>query len=144
MINSDIIFKIIFNIVVEFVNFLPKNSTLEELSTNELYLFLFVCFNKPTTMKNCSNKLQLSKSSITLLTDKLENKGLIKRIRSSEDRRKIYLTTTNKGEEIFSNFSKNFKNLAHNIEGKFTNEELKIINKGFEIFLKKLGVKLWF
>ena len=57
-------------------------------------------------MKNRSEKLQLSKSSITDLTDMLKNKNLIWWIRIYEDRRKIYLTTNSKVEKIFSNFSK--------------------------------------
>lgn len=47
-----------------------------------------------------SEKLQLSRVSVTLTLNSLESKGLIKRELSSSDRRKVNVSITKKGEEV--------------------------------------------
>lgn len=47
-----------------------------------------------------SEKLQLSRVSVTLTLNSLESKGLIKRELSLSDRRKVNVSITKKGEEV--------------------------------------------
>lgn len=136
------ILKIVFMLVIEFVNILPKNKHLELMTTNEFYIFLYVNFFTPVTMKDVANKLQISKSTVTLIVDKLEEKKLIKRIRSTNDRRKIFLAPSKKGIEVFKQITNDFSKLIDIVTNKIPEHDLKIINKGFEIFIKRLGVKI--
>lgn len=65
--------------------------------------FLLLCnikkFEKctPTEM---SDLFCVNKSAITAMITRLENKGLIERIRDSKDRRVVYLTLTKSGQEV--------------------------------------------
>ncbi|QTA38645.1 MarR family transcriptional regulator [Thermosipho ferrireducens] len=135
------VFKVIFSLVVNFVNLIPKDKEFGEMTTNEFYLFLFINFHNPVTMKECSQKLRLSKSTITVLIDKLENKGIILRERSNTDRRKIYLVPTKKGKRLFSRISGYFSSIIDTVTAKIPKDKIEIINKGFEYFIKSLEVE---
>jgi DNA-binding MarR family transcriptional regulator len=50
-------------------------------------------------MNQIADELGITKSGITFLTDALENRGLIKRCRDSDDRRRFMLKLTPKGKE---------------------------------------------
>jgi DNA-binding MarR family transcriptional regulator len=109
------------------------------MTTNEFYVFVFIALNNNVTMKECSQKLNLSKSTITVIIDKLEQENLVKRIRSRKDRRKIFLILTKKGENIFNKFLEDFNKIVDYTISKIPDNELQIINKGFEYFIKNLG-----
>jgi len=67
-----------------------------------------------------AKSVNLSAATVTNILDRLENKGLISRVRDTQDKRKIglYLTTTGQGllanapQPLQENFIKNFANLA--------------------------------
>ncbi|MBB6063180.1 DNA-binding MarR family transcriptional regulator [Thermosipho japonicus] len=137
--NKEDILKTIFSLVVNFVNFFQTNKVFSKMTTNEFYVFLFIALNKDVTMKECSQKLNLSKSTVTVIIDKLEHENLVKRKRSSKDRRKIFLILTKKGENIFHKFLEDFNKIVDYTISKIPDNELQIINKGFEYFIKNLG-----
>ncbi|MBX8634150.1 MAG: MarR family transcriptional regulator [Thermoplasmata archaeon] len=57
--------------------------------------------NGPMTMVAISEELILTKAGVTLLTDRLEEKGLLERTRKEGDRRLIYVSTTVSGRQVF-------------------------------------------
>ena len=63
-------------------------------------VLMYIAFNGPVPMNEVSERFSLEKGSFTQVADSLENLLLIERKRCSEDRRKIYLETTEKGKEI--------------------------------------------
>lgn len=56
----------------------------------------------PLTQLALSERVHLSASTIVGILDRLESKGLVERKRDTEDRRRIYVTTTVKGREMVS------------------------------------------
>lgn len=62
--------------------------------------------NKP--MKHYINTVDMESGSFTYLADKLEKKGLIKRVSSEEDKRKTVLSLTDEGEKITNKIIKMF------------------------------------
>ena len=73
------------------------NLTLQELRAID-YLGQF----GPDMTKNLADHLLLALSSTTALVDKLEDKGIVQRQRSTEDRRVIQVELTRAGREIFT------------------------------------------
>lgn len=143
--DKEKIFKSIFSLVVTFVKFIKKNEIFSKMTTNEFYVYLFISFNQPTTMNNCAKQLNLSKSAITVIVDKLESKNLVIRKRSQKDRRKIYITLTEYGNKIFKDFSNDFSNIIDFVISKIPENDLEIMNKGFINFIKYLGdEEKWF
>lgn len=74
------------------------------------------------TMKEIAEKIHRSKPTVTILVNKLEKFGFVKREKSSEDSRITYIMLTSKSKDfkpIFEKISKDlnkmlFKNLSNN------------------------------
>lgn len=56
---------------------------------------------EPLPMSHLVQEVDISKSALSQIINKLENKGLVERIFSKEDRRATYLIFTDKGSEIY-------------------------------------------
>ena len=52
------------------------------------------------TLSQLSEGLSRARCTVTGLVDRLEAKGLVRRMRSREDRRQVYVTLTDKGKEL--------------------------------------------
>jgi DNA-binding MarR family transcriptional regulator len=79
-----------------------------------------------------SEKVGLSNSTVSGILDRLENQGLVERIRSKEDRRVVYIKVT---DEFRKQSQKHFEEVNRVIEQmmeKATQEELDTILKGME------------
>ncbi|PWI47099.1 MarR family transcriptional regulator [Candidatus Heimdallarchaeota archaeon B3_Heim] len=81
-----------------------------------------------------SKETGLSKSTLTPMLDRLEKSGLIKRVHSTEDRRKILVFITEKNKRLQSNYVSVSKKMTEIFYKNFTNEE----RDQFEIYLRRL------
>ncbi|OAA90634.1 MarR family winged helix-turn-helix transcriptional regulator [Clostridium ljungdahlii] len=91
-------------------------------------------------ISDLSKRMGLSNSTVSGIVDRLEKQGLIKRTRSDDDRRVVYVNVTDK----FKNgFQENFKKVEQEFEdimSKASPEEIDSILNGLNI-LKKLFSK---
>lgn len=88
-------------------------------------------------ISDLSEKVGLSNSTVSGIIDRLESQGLVKRIRSTEDRRVVYVSVT---PEFELNAQKQFKKVEKMFEtiiSRATQEEINTILEGLSI-LKRL------
>ncbi|HFC9356350.1 TPA: MarR family transcriptional regulator [Enterococcus hirae] len=65
------------------------------------YLILVILYDENTlSVKTIGEKLDLSSNTLTPLLKRMEQHGLVKRIRSEEDERVVLITITNLGKTI--------------------------------------------
>jgi DNA-binding MarR family transcriptional regulator len=83
------------------------NLTIQELRAID-YLGQF----GPDMTKNLADYLLLALSSTTALVDKLEDKGIVRRQRSTEDRRVIQVGLTEAGRETFTQAARAYLNFC--------------------------------
>ena len=83
--------------------------------SNDMYVLERIYFNKKITISDISKKYNIAPSTLTGIVDRLENKKLIKRYRTEEDRRTVNLSITKEGDIVIKKhikedeiFSKNF------------------------------------
>ena len=92
--------------------------------------------------KDIQESLNISKAAISDTLQSMEKKGVIERIPSQIDGRKIQVQLTKEGKETFKEIDKDMKKINQKIEGTITQEELeefiRIIHKIKEN-LKKEG-----
>src|SRR5216684_5513699 len=55
---------------------------------------------KEATIRTLAERLQLRHHSVVGLIDRLEKRGLVRRVRGKEDRRKVLISLTARGEQI--------------------------------------------
>ncbi len=53
-------------------------------------------------MGQLAHEVSLSQATVTSIIGRLEQKGLVTRVRSDKDRRKVYVKATEEGESVFS------------------------------------------
>lgn len=93
--------------------------------------------NKKMTLSELSQEMKLANSTVSGIIDRLEDHELVERIRSTEDKRIVYITLATKSnfieEHIQSHVNEYFSSLVKEV----SKEELDLILNGLQT-LKKL------
>jgi DNA-binding MarR family transcriptional regulator len=79
-----------------------KNLLRIDLSVAELRILRVLREQGSSPMNRFAAETMLSQPSITGLVDKLEERGLVERVRSREDRREVLIAITEKGNQTYS------------------------------------------
>lgn len=87
------------------------------------------------TMKDIADKIHRTKPTVTVLVDKLEKLGFVKREKSYEDSRVTYIMLTQKGYEFQPVFEKISSDLNSLLYKNLTDEESELIDKLLEKML---------
>lgn len=82
-------------------------------------------------MSRVAEKYMLTKAGLTSIIDRLEEKNLVKRVRSEEDRRVIYVELTDKGREKLAESRKIFQEVLANFMRKISEDEIKELERIF-------------
>jgi MarR family 2-MHQ and catechol resistance regulon transcriptional repressor len=100
------------------------------------FTVLEVLYNKGKfPMQQIGNKILVTSGSVTYNIDKLEKKGLLKRVLCEEDRRVIYAEITEAGTELFDRIFPDHAKMVDQLMSSLSlNEKLEATQ-----LLKKLG-----
>ena len=96
------------NSLVDFILFTQKSVILhlspeltkENISFPQFFLLTYLTSEEYVTMTDIAKKMWHSTAAATGLVDKLEKMGLVERLHMKEDRRKIMVQITKKGDEF--------------------------------------------
>jgi DNA-binding MarR family transcriptional regulator len=89
-------------------------------------------------ISDISEKMGLSNSTVSGIIDRLEQRDVVKRVRSEEDRRVVYVFLSDNAEELFKTFTKqSSENLAKMMK-KATDEDREKIEEALHILQKLL------
>lgn len=86
----------------ECVNATAANGPHAELNMQELRTIEFLGIAGPQMMREMAGRLGVAVNSLTSITDGLEEKGLVRRQRSEQDRRIINLELSDAGHRVFN------------------------------------------
>jgi MarR family 2-MHQ and catechol resistance regulon transcriptional repressor len=100
------------------------------------FTVLEVLYNKGKfPLQQIGDRILVTSGSVTYNIDKLEKKGLLKRVPCEEDRRVIYAEITEAGTELFDRIFPNHVKMVNSVMSSLSlNEKLEAIE-----LLKKLG-----
>ncbi len=126
----------IMEITTNFVNFIPQISEFEKMNTTELYVFLFVATNDKTFNNEISQKLGVSKSTVSVSLKKLIENKLIEVVEDEKDRRytKIYLSES--GKRLFDKFLFSFQTILDGVYKSYENEKIQKLSECFDSILE--------
>lgn len=71
-----------------------------DITAPQLVTLISIVNSYSTTIANIAKDVHLSPSTLVGIVDRLEKKGLVRRDRSTSDRRQVYITITPKGMEF--------------------------------------------
>jgi DNA-binding MarR family transcriptional regulator len=80
----------------------------------------------------------MSTSSITGIIDRLEDAGLVERVRGDKDRRRITLHPVQDLSQLMSQQFESIDNSTRNLLSRYTDEELAFIFEFFDQFISLL------
>ncbi|MDD5591288.1 MAG: MarR family winged helix-turn-helix transcriptional regulator [Dehalococcoidales bacterium] len=81
----------------------------------------------PVTATIIANWLDRNNNAISMLLDRMQRDGLIRRVRSSRDRREVRLVLTSKGREIIEKATELGWRLIQDILGEIPEEDLRAL-----------------
>ena len=111
-----------------------KNNGAEGLVPSHGDILVCLYKNGKMTMKEIANCIHRTKPTVTVLVDKLEKLGYLKREASDEDSRSTNIVLTQKGEDFQATFEKISKNLNEMLYKNLSDKEIEIL----EELLKKI------
>lgn len=106
-----------------------KNNGAEGLVPSHGDILVCLYKNSKMTMKDIANCIHRTKPTVTVLVDKLEKLGYLKREVSNEDSRCTNIVLTQKGEDFQTTFEKISKNLNEMLYKNLSPEESELIEK---------------
>ncbi len=84
----------------------------------------------------------LSPSKLSVLTSKLEDDKLIKKVKDPKDRRKVEIRLTSKGQKKYEQFEEGVYDFISKGIGMLRKDEIKTLIDSFDIWVKLLGKAL--
>ncbi|HQP50342.1 MAG TPA: MarR family transcriptional regulator, partial [Spirochaetota bacterium] len=89
------------------------------------------------SMSELGTALYIDNSTITRLVDRLESKGLVKRLMNPDDRRQYLLSITEKGTETINSAKNIVQSTNDLIKKDFSKEEIDAFKRVLESFTIK-------
>jgi len=111
---------------------LVKEQIGSDLTNEQHYTLRYINKVGSCTSTELADVFEVKKSAITAIINRLFEKGLIQRTRDENDRRIVYLTLSNKGNELFSKTEERVHKLVEAIIGEFSKEEIVQFLKTYE------------
>lgn len=106
------------------------------LNSTEFGVLDLLYHKGPQPLQKIGEKVLISSGNITYVADKLQNKNLLVRIASPDDRRVIFADLTEEGRAFMDDvFPQHEKVIVHSVEGLDEEEKKQAIG-----LLKKLGL----
>jgi DNA-binding MarR family transcriptional regulator len=117
------------------VNAAAANGPHVELNMQQLRVVEFLGNEGPRMMRELAEHLAVAVNSMTNIVDSLEQKTLVRRQRSEEDRRVIRVELTDAGREIYDSLVKEKFRLFRSMLGALTQDEQEI----FLVLFRKIA-----
>ena len=113
-----------------------KNNGVDGLVPSHGDILVCLYKNGKMTMKDIANSIHRTKPTVTVLVDKLEKLGYLKREASDEDSRSTNIVLTQKGKDFQATFEKISKNLNEMLYKNLSPEESELMEKLLRKVLK--------
>jgi DNA-binding MarR family transcriptional regulator len=110
-----------------------------DLTQQQLHYLQVIVKMKNPSLTELARELDLTKPTVTVLVDKLVEKGYVKRVKSDEDRRSMHLHIDKKGSKINALRETAYERMAEKISTGLSKTETAILTE----LLKKIVKQSW-
>ncbi|OMF27177.1 hypothetical protein BK133_19680 [Paenibacillus sp. FSL H8-0548] len=102
-------------------------------SMNQTRMILYLNNQSPMMSTELAELLFITAGGVTLMADKLIDRGLISRIRGEADRRVVYLAITDEGKKYIDAFIKNDAAIIRYMNERISTEDLMQLRRIFTL-----------
>jgi DNA-binding MarR family transcriptional regulator len=120
---------------------LIKGQISDDLTNDQHYILRYIHQSGECTSSKLAEAFEVNKSAITATINRMVDRGLIQRTRDDNDRRVVYLTLSDKGNELYQNAHEKVQLLVESIITQFEETEIKTFINTYEKLAKVLNNK---
>ncbi|CAM3477081.1 MarR family winged helix-turn-helix transcriptional regulator [Cytobacillus oceanisediminis] len=117
---------------------LVKDQIGSDLTNDQHYTLRYINQVGSCTSSELAEVFDVKKSAITAMITRMWEKGLIQRTRDENDRRVVYLTLTEKGNELYAKTEEKIHKLVESLITRFDQAEIQQFIETFEKLNKVL------
>ena len=99
------------------------------IQNNDMHIIEAIGLSGENTMSSVAKKLKITAGSLTTAVNALVRKAYVKRERSEEDRRVVYIALTEKGEKAFYHHEQFHRQMTNAVIEKLDDEEIDALVK---------------
>ncbi|WP_449619920.1 MarR family winged helix-turn-helix transcriptional regulator [Robertmurraya sp. Marseille-Q9965] len=103
-----------------------------EITQDQHFILRYIYRVGTCTSTELAEEFEVKKSAITAIINRLWEKGFIKRTRDEKDRRVVYLTLTEQGEDFFQKIEEKINCLVEKFISKFEPSEMEQFIRTYE------------
>lgn len=111
---------------------LIKGQISSDLTSDQHYILRYINQKTECTSSELADVFNVKKSAITAIIERLWKKGFIQRTRDEHDRRVVYLTLTEVGQDLFRETELRIYQLVGSLMKQFEQEEIEAFMKTYE------------
>ena len=119
-------------------NELLKEKNIDEFNGSQGVILYSLWNNKELTIKEIGKITGLAKTSLTIVLDRMEEKGLIRRKDNSEDKRSIKIMLTDKAKELEKDYNDISNKMSNIFYKNFSDKEINEIENYLERIISNL------
>lgn len=108
-----------------------------DLTPSQMHTIEIIGHEKSLRMKDLAEKLGVTTGTLTVMVDRLEQKGLLQRQPHESDRRSLRVTLTKSGEKHFAKHHAFHVKLTEEIVSTLSLEEQQTFNKALEKVIRQ-------
>lgn len=117
----------LFNHVMDMEGKAVITSQFSDITNNDMHIIEAVGIEEPRNMSVIAHRLSVTVGTLTTNMNGLEKKGYIRRERSQEDKRVVYVLLTEKGKKAFYHHRDFHKKMIKAIIKDLSEEEMEIL-----------------
>lgn len=115
-----------------------QNAEVKELNKNQPLVIMIIGMVKEIMPSTIGTYVGMDRSSLSRMVDSLEEKGFVRRKNDPEDRRKVLVSLTEKGERCYEFLNKISEEMAAEILGLAEEQDFKDFEHALETMLRVL------
>lgn len=101
----------------------------KDITNNDMHIIEAIGLSGESTMSAVAKKLKITAGSLTTAVNALVRKSYVKRERSEEDRRVVYIALTEKGERAYHHHEQFHRQMTNAVIEKLDDEEITVLVK---------------
>jgi DNA-binding MarR family transcriptional regulator len=101
----------------------------KDITNNDMHIIEAIGLSGESTMSVVAKKLKITAGSLTTAVNALVRKSYVKRERSEEDRRVVYIALTEKGERAYHHHEQFHRQMTNAVIEKLDDEEITVLVK---------------
>ena len=102
----------------------------QNITNNDMHVIEAIGIKKPKNMSSVAKELSVTVGTLTIAVNNLVKKGYVKRNRSEQDRRVVYISLTELGERAYLHHEQFHKDMVAAMIAKIPAEQMDVLMMG--------------